>query len=213
MTGGYNGGGTNIGSGTNCNGGGGATDIRIGEDSLYNRILVAGGGGSGSAVYAGHYGGSGGGIEGQPSGWGPLANGGKQNEPGTGGYSNQNGNFGYGGNHSGQSGGAGGGWFGSAASSNTAANTGGGGGSGYVFNETSYQPPGFKLTSKYFLRRGDTISGMNDMLSPYNRNIKEKGHHGHGAARISRLDLEDDTFSDYLLIIMNCFMPAVYISS
>ena len=39
---GFNGGGTGISSGR---GGGGATDVRIGQNSLYSRVIVAGGGG------------------------------------------------------------------------------------------------------------------------------------------------------------------------
>ena len=47
--GGFNGGGAAYGSseGEPANGGGGATDIRIGTDSLYARVIVAGGGGGG----------------------------------------------------------------------------------------------------------------------------------------------------------------------
>lgn len=46
-TGGYNGGGSGYGSGNSepGNGGGGATDIRINGTTLYNRLIVAGGGG------------------------------------------------------------------------------------------------------------------------------------------------------------------------
>ena len=48
-SGGYNGGGTSdsTGYGYGSGGGGGGTDIRIGEDSLYARVIVAGGGGGG----------------------------------------------------------------------------------------------------------------------------------------------------------------------
>ena len=48
-SGGYNGGGTSdsTGVGYGSGGGGGGTDIRIGEDSLYARVIVAGGGGGG----------------------------------------------------------------------------------------------------------------------------------------------------------------------
>lgn len=190
VTGGFNGGGTNIGSsGTNCNAGGGATDIRIGEDSLYNRVIVAGGGGSGGYFDGSksYYGGAGGGSEGQASGFGTSTNGGKQNGPGTGGYQNQNGAFGYGGNHTLQSGGAGGGWFGGASSGNGGANTGGGGGSGYVFNKTSYVPDGFKLNPDYYLMDGTTISGLYEIPSPNDAQSKESGHSGHGIVRIMAL--------------------------
>ena len=52
--GGFNGGGYRY----SYNGGGGASDIRIGQDSLYARVIVAGGGGSdGAASKQGMYGG------------------------------------------------------------------------------------------------------------------------------------------------------------
>ena len=60
-SGGFNGGGTGI-SGS----GGGASDIRIGQDSLYARVIVAGGGG-GVGYYSNQYygnGGAGGGTSG-----------------------------------------------------------------------------------------------------------------------------------------------------
>ena len=57
--GGFNGGGYRYG----FPGGGGASDIRIGTDSLYARVIVAGGGGSDGAT--GRGGGAGGGVSGQ----------------------------------------------------------------------------------------------------------------------------------------------------
>ena len=69
--GGFNGGGnggalTYTRSYTNGSGGGGASDIRVGQDSLYARIIVAGGGGGASWVSSGssQYGGAGGGTSG-----------------------------------------------------------------------------------------------------------------------------------------------------
>ena len=54
-SGGYNGGGTSIttGTGYGSGGGGGGTDIRIGEDSLFARVIVAGGGGGGGTYVMG----------------------------------------------------------------------------------------------------------------------------------------------------------------
>lgn len=46
---GFNGGGTGISSGR---GGGGATDVRIGQNSLYSRVIVAGGGGGAGVTSA-----------------------------------------------------------------------------------------------------------------------------------------------------------------
>ena len=74
ITGGFNGGGPRA----TYAGGGGASDIRIGNDSLYARVIVAGGGGScGNSSY---YGGYGGGSVGQDagSGYGSIGYGGTQ---------------------------------------------------------------------------------------------------------------------------------------
>ena len=67
ITGGFNGGGSGI---RNGRGGGGASDIRIGQDSLYSRAIVAGGGG-GSGVSSS---GSGKGVGGGTSGLGGYTN-------------------------------------------------------------------------------------------------------------------------------------------
>ena len=72
--GGFNGGGSRA----TYVGGGGASDIRIGNDSLYARVIVAGGGGScGATTYFGGYGG---GSVGQDasSGYGSVGYGGTQ---------------------------------------------------------------------------------------------------------------------------------------
>lgn len=57
VTGGFNGGGNGYNRYYNSTytygqGGGGATDIRIGTDSLYARVIVAGGGGGSASVDA-----------------------------------------------------------------------------------------------------------------------------------------------------------------
>lgn len=60
VSGGFNGGGTASHNGLSepGNGGGGASDIRLGQDSLYARVIVAGGGGgSGEDDESGGYGG------------------------------------------------------------------------------------------------------------------------------------------------------------
>ena len=87
--GGYNGGGSGYinssASGRSAAGGGGATDIRIGQDSLYARVIVAGGGGGqGAATAPNACVGAGGGAYGL-SGYGGLTNGAFNNRDGGGG--------------------------------------------------------------------------------------------------------------------------------
>ena len=122
-TGGFNGGGN---SGYSRGGsGGGATDIRIGQDSLYARVIVGGGGGGG-AYYAKYYGGAGGGTDAiDGTGYDAIyynAKGGTQTAGGTAAYygtsKGTDGSFGQGGAASSstspynRSGGGGGGWYG-----------------------------------------------------------------------------------------------------
>lgn len=156
-TGGYNGGGDTSDSG---DGGGGATDVRLAEDNLYSRIIVAGGGGGlnyWNSPNSGSKGGDAGGL------YGPLFEA-KNNSDGNhynyggnttkGGIAllmvkagidetGENGSFGQGG--SGYFGGGGGGWFGGSGGSNSpspygstsrgtvsGAEIGGGGGSSFI---------------------------------------------------------------------------------
>ncbi len=152
--GGYNGGGTA--SNTGC-GGGGATDIRLVQDDLKSRIIVAGGGGgenlygtSGTPYYIGSYQGSKGGHAGGLTGLifygregsGSISNyGGTQTSGGiakTGGTTGYSGTFGIGGN--GYYGGGGGGWYGGSGGSNTPGGShgeiAGGGGSSFISGYT-----------------------------------------------------------------------------
>ena len=88
--GGFNGGGSRY---RYC-GGGGATDIRIGTDSLYTRVIVAGGGGSdGATSKTGMYGGGTSGGTATQS-YGSGGGGGTQTAGGAGG-SNNAGTFGH----------------------------------------------------------------------------------------------------------------------
>ena len=134
--GGFNGGGNGAGSlsGYNGGGGGGATDIRRGMATLNDRVIVAGGGGSGSGwcTNGAGIGGSGGGLtggSGQSCVGIPPGTGGTQSTGGT-----SNGAFGQGGSTglsgmASQAGAAGGGgWYGGGASNGS----GGGGGSSYT---------------------------------------------------------------------------------
>ena len=173
----FNGGGNPDSLATFRNGGeagGGATDLRIGTNSLYARVIVAGGGGgSGSApgVYSYGYGlgGNGGGNEGgiyssfipgdelDGINYGP----GKQNKAGDGEIVDISGRFGYGGNGTGSSAGyagaGGGGWFGGSGTYLTSGTgKGGSGGSGYVLTADSYKPEGYLLDSSYYMT--DTVN-------------------------------------------------------
>ena len=149
INGGWNGGGSACSSNGQCSGGG-ATDIRLSNNSEYkDRIIIAGGGGgagSGSTnniKYQGGYGGTetGGTSLGESGlsgvGYGGLySHGGSQSSGGTGvirkyTYTNENGKFGIGGNCAGgytSCGSGGGGYYGGAGGYDV---TGGGGGSSY----------------------------------------------------------------------------------
>ncbi len=141
------------------NTGGGASDVRVGGDTLPDRVIVAaGGGGAGAAVYTygNDYGGKGGGLAGQSGGGagsyetGGGGAGGTQSEGGSGGsgggytyrgsYKGEpggNGALSLGGNggnsvpfrYAGGGGGGGGGYYGG----------GGGGGGGIVYYDSRYE--------------------------------------------------------------------------
>lgn len=197
--GGFNGGGHRY----DYKGGGGATDVRIGKDSLYARIIVAGGGGSdGATNKKGMYGG---GLEG----------GSTTESCGSGGYGGtQTGNtwltttrstnasydtascyagFGFGGNgnyaSSGYGGAGGGGWYGGSGSYPDGSgddDRGGGGGSGYVYTSSTAAnyPSGNYVNSSYYLTDAQTIAGNQSFKSPDGTN--ETGHTGNGFCRITR---------------------------
>ncbi len=140
ITGGFNGGGNGENAGQ---GGGGASDIRIGGTTLNDRVIVAGGAGGGG-FWSGEevHGGIGGGLVGG-TGYrssfssSPGGEGGTQTGSGTGTCVSLNnpsttGTFGIGGSPSGcgcEGYGGGGGWYGGAGSGNC---RGGGGGSSYT---------------------------------------------------------------------------------
>lgn len=194
--GGYNGGGKGYNryyssTYTYGQGGGGGTDIRIGQDSLYARVIVAGGGG-GSASQddkATKYGG--GTTGGSPqSGYAGTAT--------TGGSNGNKGSFGQGGNvtTSGNnykygSGGGGGGWYGGAAGSDYSDSSSStyrgknGGGSGYVYTSStaSQYPSGCLLNSTYYLTDAKTQAGNTSF--PNTSTGTETGHSGNGYVRIT----------------------------
>jgi hypothetical protein len=166
---GCNGGGYATYNGCTGRSGGGATDIRLKVDSLYSRVIVAGGGG-GVGDQTGDTGGHGGGLNGGDGGYYYSYNGcyagkggGQQTETTacSDGTLNKcpNGTFGYGGNATGSCAGAGGGgWFGGSASY---WEYGGGGGSGYVFTESSAKVGGYLLGEEFYLTNTSMQNGVN----------------------------------------------------
>ena len=187
VKGGFNGGGfaSHESTGEPGNGGGGATDVRIAQDSLYARVIVAGGGGgSGEDNETGGYGG--GETGGAGSGNTSLTQA-SQTSGGTNSFG-----FGLGGNT--YNGGAGGGgWYGGASrysvsSYSTGSDSeGGGGGSGYVYTSStaSNYPSGCLLNSSYYLTNAQTIAGNQSFTSP--TGSKETGHSGNGFCRITNM--------------------------
>lgn len=206
VTGGFNGGGYRYG----YKGGGGGSDVRIRQDSLYARVIVAGGGGSdGAASKNGMYGGgTAGGAASQN--YGSHGYGGAQNGNTTSsstyvataqgttntGDSWYNG-FGFGGfgcyANSGYAGAGGGGWYGGCGSypdSSGDDDRGGGGGSGYIYTSStapSY-PAGCLLNSSYYLTDASMIAGNASMTSP--TGTTETGHYGNGYVRITVIEAQ-----------------------
>ena len=174
-------------------GGGGATDIRINTDSLYARVIVAGGG-SGSTCSDALC----------TTGTNGYAGGGATSL-GASGYTasisaaGENAGFGYGANSTGLttnsygSPGGGGGFYGG-GSSDTSGNTTdstdyrtlAGGGSGYVYTSTnaSSYPSGVLLTSDYYLTSASTSDGTTSFTT-IDGESTETGHSGNGYAIIT----------------------------
>ena len=142
--------------------GGGATDIRIGQNSLYARVIVAGGGSGSNNRTSGYAGGGTSGVTGQ-SGYA-----GTQTSAGTGGSFGQGGSASTSGNNYkyGASGG-GGGFYGGGAGTSYSDSTNydkySGGGSGYVYTSAtvSSYPSGCLLNSTYYLTASSTTEGIN----------------------------------------------------
>ena len=199
INGGYNGGGKGVSSGR---GGGGASDIRIEQNSLYARVIVAGAGG-GSGVTNGCSGkGAGGGISGldgysnavTSSGGNRSGSGGSQTAGGISmsSIASTKGSFGQGGPaYQYSCGGGGGGWYGGGgAYDNDSDSDGrnGGGGSGYIYTSStaSNYPSGCLLNSSYYLTNAQTIAGNTAFASPTGAN--ETGHTGNGYIRITVIE-------------------------
>lgn len=200
-TAGFNGGGTGISSGR---GGGGATDVRIGQNSLYSRVIVAGGGGGAGVTSAnanpcgcggGEYGGDGYYNDTTGSytiGQNRCGGSASQTAGGKTWSTSTQATFGQGGNASGYScGGGGGGWYGGGgAYDNDSDSDGrwGGGGSGYVYTSATAKnyPNGCLLNSTYYLTNAQTIAGNTSFTSP--AGSAETGHTGNGFCRITNLN-------------------------
>lgn len=199
-TAGFNGGGTGISSGR---GGGGATDVRIGQNSLYSRVIVAGGGGGAGVTSAnanpcgcggGEYGGDGYYNDTTGSytiGQNRCGGSASQTAGGKTWSTSTQATFGQGGNASGYScGGGGGGWYGGGgAYDNDSDSDGrwGGGGSGYIYTSSTAKnyPNGCLLNSTHYLTNAKTIAGNKSFKSPTGKN--ETGHTGNGFCRITNL--------------------------
>lgn len=217
--GGFNGGGYRYA----CPGGGGGTDIRLGQDSLYARIIVAGGGGSDGAMSKkGMYGGGtvgGSSTESFTAYSDYCGKGGNTTysgysstytitEQATSGLTSDNtayycGGFGFGGGgvcvNSGYGGAGGGGWYGGSGTVPDGSgddDRGGGGGSGYVYTSStaSNYPSGCLLNSNYYLTSAGTIDGNTSM--PSTSGGTETGHQGNGYARITAIEITGDTSGD-----------------
>ena len=204
VPGGFNGGGNGFNraySGTYTYGqaGGGATDIRIGQNSLYARVIVAGGGSGSNNRISGYAGGGLSGVTGQ-SGYA-----GTQTSAGTGGSFGQGGsattsgsNYRYGAS------GGGGGFYGGGAIASYSDSTNydkyTGGGSGYVYTSStaSSYPSGCLLNSNYYLASASTTQGTNT---------------GHGKATITYIGKEItiyDTSGANAPVLASNMIPVYY---
>lgn len=197
--------------------GGGASDIRLGSDSLYARVIVAGGGGSDGA--SGKGGGAGGGVSGQATtatNYGTGGTGGQATYSGsststtattqaTSGLNSSSqsltyGGFGFGGaglyRSEGYGGAGGGGWYGGQGTVPDGSgddDKGGGGGSGYVYTSAtaSQYPSGCVLTANNYLLDATTHAG-NTSFTNVAGTGNETGHTGNGAVKITVLEVYSD---------------------
>ena len=193
--------GFNGGSGTSNygGGGGGASDIRLGTDSLYARVIVAGGGGG--AGYKSATGGAGGGTSGVAgNGTGTYAHGGggTQTSGGTSANTSGAGTFGTGGGSTSISGGGGGGgWYGGGHGQSGSQDSAGGGGSGYVYtaDTASNCPSGCLLNSSYYLTNAATYTGNTSFIDYSGSTVT--GHSGNGAVKITGPKVTTTTVTTY----------------
>lgn len=190
--GGFNGGGSK----TTYPGGGGATDIRVNGNTLYNRIIVAGGGGSdGAATFPGK---AGGGLEGisatEAASYCSGGEGATQTTAGTRGDFGLGGSGGY--NAAGWGGGGfggagGGGWYGGGGANPDRSDDdrGGGGGSGFVYDGTNTVPTGYDVGT-HVLTNAKTLDGTSNEIPTYDGTGTMTGNRGDGYARVIALNEE-----------------------
>ena len=142
--------------------GGGATDIRIGQNSLYARVIVAGGGSGSNNRISGYAGGGLSGVTGQSGYAGTQTSAGSGGSFGQGGSASTSGN-----NYKYGASGGGGGFYGGGAGTSYSDSTNydkySGGGSGYVYTSStaSSYPSGCLLNSNYYLASASTTQGIN----------------------------------------------------
>lgn len=187
--------------------GGGSTSIRIGNETDYARVIVAGGGGGASGDHwTMNPGGFGGGVNGgncffkqslQKQGAGMLAG----SSPGLGEKDKGDiGKFGLGATgkympNDDSGGGGGGGWYGggSGGAGSGVYCSSGGGGSGWTFTESNLKKwregdpskaSKFLLTSDYYLTDTMCVGGNEEFPRP-DGNGNEQGHSGNGYAKIT----------------------------
>lgn len=170
--------------------GGGSSDIRILANSIYNRVIVAGGAGGSDNLLA--FGG--GSIGGASTGNGD-GKAGTQTSAGTTCVNSdgcQAGSFGSGADAVKKGNGGGGGWYGGASGDAptvvTAGSAGGGSGFALTLSNYLYQVPNgyiFKGNKTYLLTNTLLIGGNKPMPSPYGGN--ETGQSGNGAAKITKI--------------------------
>ena len=186
-SGGFNGGGSR----TAYYGGGGATDMRVEGNTLYHRIIVAGGGGSdGSTSNPGKAGGGLSGLSATES-YGTGGTGGTQTDPGT------NASFGQGGAGVAKSGGyggaGGGGWYGGGGSTPDGSgddDRGGGGGSGFIYTDSSTSPVEGYAVENHILTSAATYNGTESMPN-YTGASSMTGNTGNGYAKITCIYSEE----------------------
>ena len=190
---GFNGGGTGTyhsydGTTTYPQGGGGATDIKIGSSSFYARVIVAGGGAGSTNSYNALNTRFGGGlISGGQSEYEATQTTGYDFGPGQDGDAN-NTNYKY------AAPGSGGGWYGGKSSTSYSNQVNlssySAGGSGYVYTEetASNYPSGCLLNSSYYLLDAKTIAGNMPIPDPNDLSQTTTGRLGNGYITISTVE-------------------------
>ncbi|MDR0591296.1 MAG: IPT/TIG domain-containing protein, partial [Candidatus Nomurabacteria bacterium] len=193
-------GGSDAASGTWYNGargGGDSSDVRIGTDSDYARVIVAGGGGAGDSSHS-IFGGAGGGTDGvDGDGFS-----GSFGDDGTGGTQVSGADFSYGeGGCRKAAPGSGGGWYGGIGGCDDLY-IGAGGGSGWIYTAATYaywaanspegQSGNWLLNSSYYLTSAQTI-GDDSTAFPSPGGSTEVGHDGDGYVRITPLTIAPPT--------------------